>query len=936
MSDVKGPHKAATCGNPPPPQYKNPKTPGRLTNQLQYLQKVVVKALWRHHFAWPFRQPVDAMRLNLPDYYTIIKTPMDLSTIKKRLENNYYWKAMECIEDFNTMFTNCYVYNRPEDDIVLMAQALEKLFLQKVAQMPQEEVEVSTITAKAPGKGRKPTSVAVKSKPQSPVSEVVFQQTVTVIPPEMLHSIPPAPLSAQIAAKIKKGIKRKADTTTPTAAAAVVVTSSESSPCTEAKACKLMSRRGSGRPIKPPRKDLPDSQQQHQVGKKVKLSEQLKHCNAILKEMFTKKHAAYAWPFYKPVDADRLGLHDYHDIIKQPMDLSTIRKKMEAREYKDVQEFASDFRLMFFNCYKYNPPTHEVVLMANKLQDVFEMRFAKMPDEAAEAEQPEQPCEHRAKAERKDKRSRVESSSSSESSSDSSSESESSSDTEEERAQRLANLQEQLQAVREQLQILTQTPLLKPKKKEKSQKDKRKKDRKEPPRLKCEEERKPKPKVKKRSGKGPSALHGKKSKLAYDSEDDEPLAPMAYDEKRQLSLDINKLPGDKLGKVVSIIQSREPALRDTNPEEIEIDFETLKPSTLRALERYVMTCLRKRPKKPSQKKPAKPKAQRGEKKRDPEKRLPDAGEPPSSAKKAKRKGGMAGGTKGLGGPSRLSDSSTSSSSDSSSSDSSTSDNSDSESERKTKQKLSKGASDGKLKMKEVKQTASQRGSLGKALDDSAPLASLLPLAQNPHLQDPSQALVVPQETPDPPEDTLTSPPALHSRLPPQPSRPSAKAAPLPRKSRAASLQLDAPTPPRPPAELPLSPEPVGSRAPASSPRVSTPPPPPQQQQQQPLSSLPCAQEAQSDAQPLGPPSRASENPPDRADSEGVSALLSPLSSPPAALFSSCGASLPALPHPAEVRMERLLLSPLQDSPLHSGKDERKHPESQGEPRSSTL
>lgn len=37
---------------------------------------------------------------------------MDLSTIKKRLDNNYYWKAMECVEDFNTMFTNCYLYNR--------------------------------------------------------------------------------------------------------------------------------------------------------------------------------------------------------------------------------------------------------------------------------------------------------------------------------------------------------------------------------------------------------------------------------------------------------------------------------------------------------------------------------------------------------------------------------------------------------------------------------------------------------------------------------------------------------------------------------------------------------------------------------------------------------------------------------------------------------
>ncbi|XP_061093734.1 bromodomain testis-specific protein isoform X3 [Conger conger] len=828
MSDVKGPQKVAMCGNPPPPQYKNPKTPGRLTSQLQYLQKVVVKALWRHQFAWPFRQPVDAVRLNLPDYYKIIKKPMDLSTIKKRLENNYYWKAMECIEDFNTMFTNCYVYNTPGDDIVLMAQALETLFLQKVSQMPQEEVEISTITTKAPQKGRKPASGVVKSKPQSPVSEVVFQQTVTVIPPEMLLSIPPEPLTAQIAAKIKKGIKRKADTTTP---AASVVTSSESSPCTEVKPCKLISRRGSGRPIKPPRKDLPDSQQQHQVGKKSKLSEQLKHCNSILKEMFTKKHAAYAWPFYKPVDTDRLGLHDYHVIIKQPMDLSTMRKKMDAREYNDVQEFASDFRLMVFNCYKYNPPTHEVVAMAKKLQDVFETRLAKLPDEVAEAEPPAQPCQHRVKVEKKDRRSRVESSSSSESSSDSSSESESSSDTEEEeRAQRLVQLQEQLQAVREQLQILTQTPLLKPKKEKKSQKDKKRKDKKEPQRGKCEEERKPKSKTKKRSSKGPLAVHGKKSKLAYDSDDNEPAVSMTYDEKRQLSLDINKLPGDKLGKVVNIIQSREPALRDTNPEEIEIDFEALKPSTLRALERYVMTCLRKRPKKPNQKKPAKPKAQRTVKKRDPEKCLSDAGEQQSSAKKTKRKGETAGVTKALGGPSRLSDSSTSSSSDSSSSDSSTSDNSDSESEQKTKRKLSKGARDCKLKMKaafsqqELKQTTSVRSSLVKAPEDPVLTGtSLQPVAQNPLLLEPNQAL----DTPHSPEDFVLSPP-------------------------------------------------------------------------------------------------------------GISVLLSPLSSPPEVLFSNCGASLPALPLPAEVRMEHLLLSPLEESPLHSGKDERKHLESQGEPGSKPL
>ena len=56
--------------------------------------------------------------------------------------------------------------------------------------------------------------------------------------------------------------------------------------------------------------------------------------------------------------------------------------------------------------------------------------------------------------------------------------------------------------------------------------------------------------------------------------------------------------GDKLGRVVHIIQSREPSLREANPDEIEIDFETLKPSTLRELEAYVMSCLKKKPRKP--------------------------------------------------------------------------------------------------------------------------------------------------------------------------------------------------------------------------------------------------------------------------------------------------------------------------------------------------
>ena len=44
------------------------------------------------------------------------------------------------------------------------------------------------------------------------------------------------------------------------------------------------------------------------------------------------------------------------------------QKKMDNRDYKDAMEFASDVRMTFTNCYRYNPPEHDVVKMGKKLQ----------------------------------------------------------------------------------------------------------------------------------------------------------------------------------------------------------------------------------------------------------------------------------------------------------------------------------------------------------------------------------------------------------------------------------------------------------------------------------------------------------------------------------------------------------------------------------------
>ncbi|XP_054645548.1 bromodomain testis-specific protein [Dunckerocampus dactyliophorus] len=541
--------------NPPPPEVVNLKRPGRVTNQLQYLEKVLLKVLWKHHFSWPFRQPVDAVTLRLPDYYTIIQNPMDLGTIKMRLQNKYYWKALECIQDFNTMFTNCYVYNKPGDDIVFMAQTLEKLFLLEASKMPKDECEVE----KEPVKGKK-SNAAGEFKSRPLVSEVILQQTVTVIPSDVRHPVSPIQISAQMDETIKKAIKRKLDPTPTAETSSLASTANDPPP-----SCALLVRRGSGRPIKVPKKDLPAFED-----KKSKLSEQLRHCDAILKEMLSKRHYAYAWPFYTPVDAVALALHDYHDIIKQPMDLSTIKKKMDQREYLTAKEFAADVRLMFSNCYKYNPPAHEVVYMARKLQEVFEARYTKLPQERVVS-----------KGDRVGSLSTAGSSSKSESSSEGESSSE-------EVSTKLANLEEQLKAVSDQLRRLTQDPLMKPKKKDKLKKEKRSKEKHITP---LRDKSLKYKRIVERHGKS-SYCHGNRSSIPRVAmECRAETVPPTHQGKKHPKTDA--LPADKLCKQGSIIKADQATLPDTASKEPELDVEKLKPATHRDLQRFETACRRK-------------------------------------------------------------------------------------------------------------------------------------------------------------------------------------------------------------------------------------------------------------------------------------------------------------------------------------------------------
>jgi len=79
-----------------------------------------------------------------------------------------------------------------------------------------------------------------------------------------------------------------------------------------------------------------------------------------------------AGPFRTPVDPNALGIPDYFEIIRTPMDMSSIRRKLETGVYKDPWEYISDVFLMFENAWVYNKKNSRVYKYCTKLCEVFE------------------------------------------------------------------------------------------------------------------------------------------------------------------------------------------------------------------------------------------------------------------------------------------------------------------------------------------------------------------------------------------------------------------------------------------------------------------------------------------------------------------------------------------------------------------------------------
>uniref|UniRef100_A0A0N5A2K7 Histone acetyltransferase n=1 Tax=Parastrongyloides trichosuri TaxID=131310 RepID=A0A0N5A2K7_PARTI len=113
-----------------------------------------------------------------------------------------------------------------------------------------------------------------------------------------------------------------------------------------------------------------------------------KKCQSILKELKNNKNIV--WPFENPVTEEEVP--GYSSFVHNPIDLSTIKTKLDKNNYSHEFQFVADIKRMFDNCYKYNgieSPYYAMAFLLNKKYNTLQEKY--FPDLSLQAKLPEPP-----------------------------------------------------------------------------------------------------------------------------------------------------------------------------------------------------------------------------------------------------------------------------------------------------------------------------------------------------------------------------------------------------------------------------------------------------------------------------------------------------------------------------------------------------------------
>ncbi|KAK6528234.1 hypothetical protein TWF281_009481 [Arthrobotrys megalospora] len=481
-----------------------------------------LKNIKRLKDAQAFLHPVDPVKLSLPTYFEIVKNPMSLQDVERKLVSNEYHDPEELKADIHLMVQNSILFNGVEHAVTQSGIHIRDKYLHALEKMP-------------------PAEIISKSKPQ-PKRPVVSTTAVAVA------AAAPTSLPSPAVNTPDSRIRRES--------ARASVPSSAMSPTAASPTFSLTPggvpqiRRDSivtadGRPKRPihapPPKDLPYSDLKPRRKKSVA---EFKFCEGIMKELWKKQHNAIAYPFYNPVDPVALEIPDYFKIIKKPMDMSEIQRKLNHNEYNNSNEFEADIRLMFNNCYKFNPPASPVYDCGKQLEAVFDEKWSQKPSFKEETPTPPVAVEEEDAEDSDDE------------------------DSDEDAQPALEMLKAQLSTIHSQIETI----------------EKKKKSKKSPPAT---------SKKHKKSGSAGAAVGKTSAKAAppnkkkgSSAKKKEPVVPyMTFAQKTELSERINQLSPAKMQQVLSLIKTYHPDLAEGD--EIELDIDELAPATVHKLYIFV-------------------------------------------------------------------------------------------------------------------------------------------------------------------------------------------------------------------------------------------------------------------------------------------------------------------------------------------------------------
>ncbi|KAF4637575.1 hypothetical protein G7Y89_g498 [Cudoniella acicularis] len=308
----------------------------------------ILKSAARTQNGKHFRASVRELWPDLSETYSkLVPHQTDLSTMESNLRINVYPNLDAFRAECELLYQNSVTFNGPEHTITASARMVRDSILEKISNIPP-----APISAPKKEKKAKRSTPAAESAPRAPPARRQSRGAATNTVPSaaVTQASAPQPQSQNFALDPQTGtpfIRRDSTKT------------------------------DGGRPkreIHPPKnKDLPYSIKP----KSKKFATELKFCEEVLAELKKPKHNSFANPFLEPVDPVALNIPHYFTVIKHPMDISTVSRKLKEGSYGNAKEFEKDVRQIFTNCYKFNPVGNAVREMGKQFENLFNTEWEK-------------------------------------------------------------------------------------------------------------------------------------------------------------------------------------------------------------------------------------------------------------------------------------------------------------------------------------------------------------------------------------------------------------------------------------------------------------------------------------------------------------------------------------------------------------------------------